>query len=269
MHIVERKKFHVSSRRAFTLIELLVVIAIIAILASMLIPALSRAKTKAVEVKCRNNLRQIGMGTLLYSQDNRDRVLGVLGPGKPYWFHAIAPYLGDRKYQNDPQRSYAGTMKTIVCPSVKNRNTTPGAGDNDTNWGFHWGNFGRSKAEGSYTINSWMQWPKDSYYEPTSKVDWDRYYGEFYNSNAMVPLYSDGNWVDTWPRDTDRPPPDLSGRHWQGVGGMARVFVNRHNLAIDIVFSDGHVGKHKLENLWSLRWHRGFRIRQKTAIPVR
>lgn len=108
-----------SKRRAFTLIELLVVIAIIAILASLLLPALSKAKAKASATRCLSNQKQIALGYLLYAGDNSDLLplAAHLGDAAPcQWFFEISPYI---EKQNGSYTGLVAKAKVVACPSAK------------------------------------------------------------------------------------------------------------------------------------------------------
>lgn len=124
-------------KKAFTLIELLVVIAIIAMLLSVILPSLNKARDKARTIVCRNNLRQMGLALVLYAESNKhchppqadSTSIGSLSwdtqageaVHRTSWNFRLAPYLGDSdyKFEPDPEKNNMGSH-AYMCPSQRN-----------------------------------------------------------------------------------------------------------------------------------------------------
>lgn len=250
----------INNKKAFTLVELLVVISIIALLVSILMPSLGRARDHAKNVLCMSNVRQWGLAGQMYASENNDQIIAETYAG--LWVNQIRPFIG---LQVETQLD---TLENDIayCPvatKVREINGSPGPGfglGSRSAWGKYdgspWNGVG-----GSYGINWWIYKvtirDEDEGHNLKLKA-WQTFnVRRPYNVPLFLDCYIYGGYPEAlW----DTPPQSEEDSEYLPGGltdGNIRYFtVNRHNGFVNTAFADYSVRKVGLKELWTLSWNK-------------
>jgi len=244
-----------TKRRGFTLIELLVVIAIIALLMSILMPALRKVKEQGKMIKCLGNCKQWNLQAAMFTESNNGRFWGSDNGTPGYWFP---------RYMDEDLKDWK-LNKTWLCPSGQRPITNEQGQTAPTLNIFNaWGIFrdtGRNGICGSYGINGYCLIPASAStatYEGGVPVKYGwKTAGESGSSNT--PWWLEALRFDLWPLETSAPA-DTEFAAWSG-NNMGRTCINRHQGSSCAAFMDWSARKVGLKELWTLKWHKNFNTR--------
>jgi prepilin-type N-terminal cleavage/methylation domain-containing protein len=241
-----------NKKRAFTLIELLVVIAIIALLMSILMPALSKVRKQASAVVGQSRVKQWGVIFSMYTGDNDGKFHSRPGTGSTESYLRLWPYVY-KPYYKDPIMRF--------CPAAENIGRIGGS---NGVWDWRYGGYNPVpdralwvKGEdvppyGSFGMNRYMEDLQGGY--ATDLAFWRR---ADVKGGEKVPVFFDCQYVCIWP-SADADPPGYEG-DWTVGDSQAAAALNRHgDGSICGLFLDWSVRKIALKELWVLKWTRKY-----------
>jgi len=248
-----RKDTRQNKNSGFTLIELLVVISIIALLMTIMMPALRKAREQAKAVVCLSRLKQFGLMFEMYANDNNDSLPGGWNSGKMWMVDLLQYYGGEDDIRLCPKaRIFLHDIPNNV-PGVFTAWGKYGHPDYFGGWVPLWGKEGMY---GSYGVNGWAHNPPDRGVPGTYDIDeeWRAYYWRKMTRIKQpdtVPLMGGAMWDGSTPDVSDTPPP-IEGMMTNDISIFC---LPRHNGRVNMIFMDKSARSVELTELWSLKWH--------------